>query len=153
MPTDCRAGPIAPAAPNSSAAITQRIGGHRAKKTSATAIRPWPAVTPGAEIEKRKECPPDAGENPGECRREEPYKIHRHAHRLRRWCAVARHAHNQTPFGIGEGPGHEHRDRDINEQQRIDLQCRRDLLAARPLSERERAEPWCGGLDVGLAET
>ena len=46
MPTDCSDGPIAPAAPNSSAAQTQRSGFQRAKMTSATAIRPWPEDRP-----------------------------------------------------------------------------------------------------------
>ena len=42
----CNAGPIAPAPPNSSAAMTQRVGLHRAKMTSATAINPCPEDRP-----------------------------------------------------------------------------------------------------------
>src|SRR5271170_3688417 len=46
MPTDCSDGPIAPAAPKSSAAAMQRNGFQRAKMTSATAMSPCPEDRP-----------------------------------------------------------------------------------------------------------
>src|SRR5271154_1602329 len=67
MPTDCSDGPIAPAAPKSSAAAMQRNGFQRAKMTSATAMSPCPEDRPWFQdpgYESDRNAPPTPARNP-----------------------------------------------------------------------------------------
>ena len=107
MPTDCSAGPIAPAAPNSSAAAMQRSGFQRAKMTSATAIRPWPDDRPWfqrARIVERQERAADAGEKAAGRGRQEAHEIDRDAHGARGRGAVADRPHDQAPARVARRP-------------------------------------------------
>src|SRR5271170_3173469 len=67
MPTDCSDGPIAPAAPKSSAAAMQRNGFQRAKMTSATAMSPCPEDKPWFQdpgYDSDRNAPPTPARNP-----------------------------------------------------------------------------------------
>ncbi len=49
-----------------------------------------------------------------------------------------RHADNQAPAGITEGPPHEDGKRHADEEQRIDFQRLRQSMVARPVAQMDR---------------
>src|SRR5262249_45917244 len=67
IPPDCRAGPSARAPPNNSEARKHRTGSHRAKMTSATAIKPCPLDRPSFQLPgkyKERKAPPMPARKP-----------------------------------------------------------------------------------------
>ena len=145
MPTDCSAGPSAPAPPNSSAAHKQRIGIPAREDHQRDRHQALPAgqsLVPAPRVVEREERAADAGE---EAARPWSTAMRTQVDRVRPWRAPRRplspaDAHDQAPARVGARPKPcRRRQHDADEEQRVDLQRGRDLRAVAPPAERDRA--------------
>src|SRR5882672_3388627 len=94
-------------------------------------------LVPRTRIIERQEGAADAGQTSAGRGGEKAHQIDRYAHGTGGRRAVAGHAHDQPPFGVGERPRHDDGDDDADDQQPIDLKRRGDLRTAGPRTERK----------------
>ena len=154
-PTDCSAGPNAPAPPNRSAAAKQpeRIPAredHQCHRHEALAGRD--ALVPAARIVERQIGPADGRQRAAGRRCEKAHGIGVQAHCARGIRTVADHAQHEAGAGVFQGPPEEDGECGTDDEEDVHVECRLHLRNRRPEAEGDGGKVGRGGLDEGLAE-